>query len=256
MPSTSNAASRPNARPAPQPASSTAKAWKSAEKGGLHRSAWVRCGQIDQGQEASRSPRRYGGVVAARLGDIGRCAGSRQRTVGSCQTLFATPGSHFSKRLFADKRRLRRAGIPGRSRARHARPVNRKSSGVAIRPKALSFYHPALDRRAHNRLAQPLSPRTPPRTGKISTTTRSPSSASPPSASCSENSVIPHEVSGRTLSNGKPRAGGPRGFVRRVAGAGSDQSGRTTASSPPALAPGAGAAAGRGAGAGRGAAAV
>jgi hypothetical protein len=38
-----------------------------------------------------------------------------------------------------------------------------------------------------------------PRTGKISTTTRSPSCASPLSVSCSENFVIPHEVSGRTL---------------------------------------------------------
>ena len=38
-----------------------------------------------------------------------------------------------------------------------------------------------------------------PRIGKTATTTRSPSSASPPSASCSESSVIPHEVSGRTL---------------------------------------------------------
>ena len=39
-----------------------------------------------------------------------------------------------------------------------------------------------------------------PRTGKTSTATRSASSNSPPSASCSENSVIPHKVSGRTLS--------------------------------------------------------
>ena len=35
---------------------------------------------------------------------------------------------------------------------------------------------------------------------KISTATRSPSSSSRPSASCSENSVILHKVSGRTLS--------------------------------------------------------
>ena len=35
------------------------------------------------------------------------------------------------------------------------------------------------------------------RTGKISTTMRSRSSASPPSASCSESSVVPHEVSGQ-----------------------------------------------------------
>ena len=38
-----------------------------------------------------------------------------------------------------------------------------------------------------------------PRTGKTSTATRSPSSSSPQSASCSENSVILHKVSGRTL---------------------------------------------------------
>src|SRR3954454_16906824 len=39
-----------------------------------------------------------------------------------------------------------------------------------------------------------------PRTGKTATTTHSPSSASPPSASCSDGSVILHEVFGRTLS--------------------------------------------------------
>ena len=38
-----------------------------------------------------------------------------------------------------------------------------------------------------------------PRTGKTSTVTRSPSSSSPQSASCSENSVILHKVSGRIL---------------------------------------------------------
>ena len=39
-----------------------------------------------------------------------------------------------------------------------------------------------------------------PRTGKTSTVTRSPSSSSPQSASCSENSVILHKVSGQALS--------------------------------------------------------
>ncbi len=39
-----------------------------------------------------------------------------------------------------------------------------------------------------------------PRSGKTSTATRASSSSSRPSASCSENSVILHEVSGRTLS--------------------------------------------------------
>src|SRR3954451_4081547 len=38
-----------------------------------------------------------------------------------------------------------------------------------------------------------------PRTGKTATTTHSPSSASPPSASCSDGSVILHEVFGRTF---------------------------------------------------------
>ena len=37
---------------------------------------------------------------------------------------------------------------------------------------------------------------------ETSTATHSASSNSPPSASCSENSVIPHKVSGRTLSTG------------------------------------------------------
>ena len=41
-----------------------------------------------------------------------------------------------------------------------------------------------------------------PKTGKTSTATPSPSSSSPPSASCHENSVILYEVSGRTLSVG------------------------------------------------------
>src|SRR3954451_9468528 len=41
-----------------------------------------------------------------------------------------------------------------------------------------------------------------PRTGKTATTTHSPSSASPPSASCSDGSVILHEVFGRTFRQG------------------------------------------------------
>src|SRR5271165_7560378 len=48
MRSTSNAASKPNVRPAPPPASSTARASRVQKKGGLHRSAWVRCRQADQ----------------------------------------------------------------------------------------------------------------------------------------------------------------------------------------------------------------
>src|SRR3954469_9577640 len=63
-----------------------------------------------------------------------------------------------------------------------------------------------------------------PRTGKIATTTPSPSSPAPPSASCSDGSVILHEVFGRTLSGGAAGAlaghmaghgflGGPGGCI-------------------------------------------
>jgi transposase len=45
-----------------------------------------------------------------------------------------------------------------------------------------------------------------PRTGRTSTEPRSPSSSSPPSASCSENSATPDEVPGRTLSPVRTRA--------------------------------------------------
>ena len=57
----------------------------------------------------------------------------------------------------------------------------------------------ALDRRTLHRLAQPLSPAGQ-RLGKPQTATHSAFSSSLESASCSENSVILHKVSGRTLS--------------------------------------------------------
>ena len=51
---------------------------KSAEKGGAHRPARLRCGQADQGQEAPR-PGRYPGPAAARPGHRGRRPGPRRR---------------------------------------------------------------------------------------------------------------------------------------------------------------------------------
>ena len=51
---------------------------KSAEEGGLHRSARLRCRQADQGQEAAYS-RRYAGSVAARHRSFRRHSGSRWR---------------------------------------------------------------------------------------------------------------------------------------------------------------------------------
>ena len=65
---------------------------KSAEKGGLYRSAWVRRRQADKVQEASRS-RRQAGAVAARAGDTGRCTRSRWRIDGSVHLVRAVPVS-------------------------------------------------------------------------------------------------------------------------------------------------------------------
>ena len=53
-----------------------------------------------------------------------------------------------------------------------------------------------------------------PRTGKTSTVTRSPSSGSPQSASCSENSVILHKVSRRTAPHLLDRRAGDRHIHR------------------------------------------
>jgi transposase len=50
---------------------------KSAEKGGLYRSSWVRCGQANQGQETAY-PRRHARSVAARDRSFRRCSGSRR----------------------------------------------------------------------------------------------------------------------------------------------------------------------------------
>ena len=56
---------------------------KSAEKGGPHRPARLRCGQADQGQEAACSG-RYAGLAPARHRHRRRCSGSprRRRALG------------------------------------------------------------------------------------------------------------------------------------------------------------------------------
>ena len=63
---------------------------KSAEKGGLHRYARVRCGQADQGQEAAYS-RRYAGSVAARHRPFGRHPGSRWRHLAAVHAIRSVP---------------------------------------------------------------------------------------------------------------------------------------------------------------------
>ena len=73
-----------------------------------------------------------------------------------------------------------------------AQPWRSRSSNVAMAPKASSSNPSAGSSSAPS--AGSIAAAGSPRTGKTATTMRSPSSASPPSASCSESSVIPHEV--------------------------------------------------------------
>jgi hypothetical protein len=152
MCSTLNAASTLSKKPAPPRASSTAKARRARKKGSLHRSTWVRRRQADQGQEASRS-RRQAGAVVARAGNTGRCTRSRWRTDGSVHLVRAVPVSQEA----ICRHHLRRAGVSGRSGARNARPDNRNRPTVRSR-QGLCRSSPTLDRRANNRLAQPLPP--------------------------------------------------------------------------------------------------
>ena len=79
---------------------------------------------------------------------------------------------------------------PARSRDRDRQAIR---SGEGLRRPAQ-----ALGGRTHHRLAQPLPPTG---QGPNLNPTRSPSSSSRPFDSCSENAVILHKVSGRTLSS-------------------------------------------------------
>ena len=73
---------------------------KSAEKGGLHRSAWLRCGQEDQGEEAAHS-RRHIRPAAPRHRSSGRHSRSRWR-----RSRYGDPVRDVS--LFEDAVRRRR----------------------------------------------------------------------------------------------------------------------------------------------------
>ena len=92
---------------------------------------------------------------------------------------------------------IRGRSFKGRWR-RFCRSSKPKSSNARTRPRASWFCHAAglSSAPSHGSTVAAVSPRT----GKISPATRSPSCASPPSASCSENSAIPHKLSGLTLT--------------------------------------------------------
>ena len=139
---------------------------------------------------ASKAPRRHVHtrtiVTAADVQDRrrSRAAGDLVRSVSL-------------SREIVRRQRLSGAGLsprPGRHPAR-SRDRDRQAirSGEGLRRPAQ-----ALGGRTHHRLSTAAADW--PRTGRTSTATRSPSSSSRPFDSCSENSVILHKVSGRTLS--------------------------------------------------------
>ena len=91
-------AGRPRAKRAPPPPSSTARASRAQKKGGLHRSAGLRCRKENQGQEAAPSGRH---PRAADAGDrpFRRRPGPRRRRSADVEALRRFP---FLVKLFAD----------------------------------------------------------------------------------------------------------------------------------------------------------
>jgi transposase len=124
---------------------------KSAEKGGAHRSTWVRRGQTDQGQEATH-PRRHRGIAAACHRACRRHSRSRRRRSIAGHAIW--PVSVFEEAV--RRQRLPRPDLSqGRwqnsNRTRHR---NRQTfrSGQGFRRPAK-----ALDRRTNDCLAQSVS---------------------------------------------------------------------------------------------------
>ena len=109
---------------------------KSAEKGALHRSAWLRRRQADQGQEASR-PGRQARPAAARAGDCRRCSGSRRRRAVAVHPVRTVPVPAQAVR----RQRLCRADLPGRRRHSDAQSGGRDrqtrdgAKGFVVEPK-------------------------------------------------------------------------------------------------------------------------
>ena len=135
-------------------------------KGGMHRSARVRCGQADQGQEAAYS-RRYAGSVAARHRSFRRHSGSRWRhpVAGHAVRSVSIP------REAVCRQRLSRTDFCERARQNPALISKPKSSNDPITPKDSSNC-PSVgssNARSPGSTAAVVSPRI----GKISTATPS-----------------------------------------------------------------------------------
>src|SRR5271165_3428993 len=132
---------------------------KAQKKGGLHRPAWLRCGQKDQGQEAPYS-RRHIRPPAPRRRPSGRYPGSRRGRSGYGNIVWDVS-------VLEDA--LRRWRI-SRTEIRHR---TGKSSSASRRSNRQAFRHrnrfqdrtQTMDRRTHHRVAQSL-PTTCQRLGK------------------------------------------------------------------------------------------
>jgi hypothetical protein len=155
-------------------------------KGAVDRSAQLRRRQADQGQEATH-PGRQARAVAARPDHCRRCAGPRWRCAATIHLFGQFP---FLCKLFANSAC---AGPVFANGIAHVMPnlvteiVRRRdhTKGFVVEPQRW--------------IVERSDVAASPRIGRTATTTRLPSFTLPRSASCSENSVIPHEVSGRTL---------------------------------------------------------
>ena len=169
---------------------------KSAEKGGPHRSARVRCRQDDQGQEASYS-RRYPGPVDARYRSFGRHPGSRRRHSVAVDAVRPVP----LPRKAVCRQRLSRADFR-RSPRQDSGPVSKRDRQTNRSSERVREVTQALDRRANDRMAQPL-PQTRQGLGKPQPTALV-FSVSPPSVSCCESSAILRDLSSQTLQGAGP----------------------------------------------------
>ena len=146
---TSPAVNRPDERPARQRLLSIAKASKAPKKGGLDRSARLRCGQEDQRQEAPRAGRHSGSNAACHR-SCGRYPGSRRWRLADCNAVRAAP--------FPDPA-LCRCRLPRATICQCSEEGNGPNAGrdrQAVRTAPLRGAAQTMAGRAHHRLAQPL----------------------------------------------------------------------------------------------------
>ena len=165
---------------------------KSAEKGGARIDPpGFDAGKKIKGKEASCAG-RHPGPDAARHRARGRHPGSGWRSAAGRNLVQPASVPHQALR----RCRIPRSPLCRRGEARNG-PVERRDR-QAVRVAPLRRATKAMAGRAHHRMAQSL-PQAGQRTGRTKAATRSPSCASLPSASCSENYAIPHKPSGQTL---------------------------------------------------------